>query len=160
MYMPSNKLMTRKEARELSLHLLFSMDFNLEDDIESQILSELDAERFTTLRSEHQLYSNLPDDKQKEYILKLVEGVTAHYIELNHFIEKYSVGWKLNRLSHVCGCILRICMYEIKYIDDIPSAASINEAIELAKKYESSETASFINGILGAFMREEMSVKE
>ena len=148
--------MTRKDARELSLHLLFGMDFNVEDDISAQISSELNAERFTTLRTEHKLYSQMPDDKQQKYIKELTEGVTAHYIELNHFIEKYSVGWKLSRISHICGCIMRICMYEILYMDDIPSAVSINEAVDLAKKYESDESASFINGILGAFMRQEV----
>ncbi len=149
--------MTRKDARELSLHLLFGMDFNVENDISAQIVSELNSERFTTLRSEYQLYNKLPDEKQRDYIIKLTEGVTAHYIELNHYIEKYSVGWKLNRISHICGCIMRICMYEIMYMDDIPAAVSINEAVDLAKKYESDESASFINGILGAFMRNEIN---
>ncbi|NLD87209.1 MAG: transcription antitermination factor NusB [Clostridiales bacterium] len=151
--------MTRKNARELSLHLLFELDFNTEDDIEAQIRSELSADRFNTLRKELDIYDALPDEKQNEYIMALTTGIIAQYIELNAYIEQYSVGWKLNRISRVCRCILRIAMYEMLYMDDITSAVSINEAVELTKKYDSVEASGFVNGILGSFERRDLDKK-
>jgi N utilization substance protein B len=76
--------------------------------------------------------------------------------ELNHMIEKYARGWRLERISRVAAAIMRCAMCEILYMDDVPNAAAINEAVELAKGYEEPETVAFINGVLGSFVRGEV----
>lgn len=73
--------------------------------------------------------------------------------ELDALIEQFSHGWKLSRISRTALAVLRVALYEILYMPDIPAAASINEAVELAKGYDEPETVRFINGILGSFMR-------
>ena len=73
--------------------------------------------------------------------------------ELDDLIEQFSHGWKLSRISRTALAVLRVALYEILYMPDIPAAASINEAVELAKGYDEPETVRFINGILGSFMR-------
>ncbi len=71
-------------------------------------------------------------------------------------IEKYARGWRLERISRVAAAIMRCAMCEILYMDDVPNAAAINEAVELAKGYEEPETVAFINGVLGSFVRGEV----
>ena len=80
-------------------------------------------------------------------------GVRDHREELDDLIEQFSHGWKLSRISRTALAVLRVALYEILYMPDIPAAASINEAVELAKGYDEPETVRFINGILGSFMR-------
>ena len=72
------------------------------------------------------------------------------------YIEKYARGWKTERISRTAGAILRCAMSEILWMPEVPNAAAINEAVELAKKYEDEDTVSFINGILGSFVRKEL----
>ena len=67
---------------------------------------------------------------------------------LDNIISENSIGWKINRISKTSLCILRLSIFEIKFMEDIPASVSINEAVELAKKYSTPEDASFINGIL------------
>ena len=90
------------------------------------------------------------------YIKNLVIGISEHSAELDGYIEKYAVGWKFGRISRTAAAIMKLAMYEVLYMPDIPDNAAINEAIELAKRYEPPETVSFINGILGSFSREEV----
>ncbi len=93
--------------------------------------------------------------KQEQYIRKLVCGVNEHAAELDSYIEKYAVGWKFERIPLVASAIMRVAMYEMLYMPEIPNAAAINEAIEIAKKYEDGKVVSFMNGILGSFVRQE-----
>ena len=86
---------------------------------------------------------------------RLDDGVAEHAAELDADIEKYAKGWRFERISLVASAIMRVAMYEILYMPDIPHGASINEAVEIAKKYETPETVKFINGILGTFVRQE-----
>ena len=72
------------------------------------------------------------------------------------YIERYAKGWRFDRISLVASAIMRVAMYEMMYMPDIPHGVSINEAVEIAKKYESPETVKFMNGILGTFLREEI----
>ena len=90
-----------------------------------------------------------------EYIRRLVSGVGSHAAELDGYIEKYAQGWKFARIPLVASAIMRVAMYEILYMQDIPDGAAINEAVEIAKHYETPETVRFINGILGSFVRQE-----
>ena len=81
--------------------------------------------------------------------------MTEHGPELDAYIQKYAKNWKFERISRVCAAILRIAMYEILYLPEVPYKAAVNEAVNLAKLYEDSATASFVNGILASFIREE-----
>ena len=103
-----------------------------------------------------ELFAEAPDEKQRAYITALVEGVAGHVNELDGYIEKYSRGWKLNRISRTALSVLRCALYEILYMDeeDVPDSVAVNEAVELAKGFDEPETVSFINGILGSFLRE------
>lgn len=147
--------MTRTTAREIALQLMFALSSNPLDG-EEQLDIFFDREYFATLSSEDALFLEYPNKRQLTYIKELVSGVSARREELDGFIEKYARGWKLARISRISLSVLRCSMYEILYMPDIPNKASINEAIELAKGYEEPETVSFINGILGSFMRGEV----
>ena len=76
--------------------------------------------------------------------------------ELDGYISKYAIGWSFSRISRMTAAVMRVAMYEILYMPDIPAAAAINEAVELARRYDAPEAASFANGILGAFVRGEL----
>ena len=99
----------------------------------------------------------MPGGKQSEYIRSVVEGVAQHAPELDEFIARYARGWSFERIPLVASAIMRVAMYEMLYRDDIPNSVAINEAVELAKKYETPETVRFINGILGSFVRSEIT---
>ena len=147
--------MTRTNAREIAVHLAFALGFS--DRTADELLeSSLTRESFQQLREEDPLYSEFPNEKQRRYITELVRGVDAHGPELDGYIAKYAVGWSFSRISRIAAAVMRVAMYEILYMPDIPPAAAINEAVELSKHYETQETAAFINGILGAFVRGEL----
>ena len=84
-----------------------------------------------------------------------MKGVDEHAAELDGYIAKYAKGWSFSRIPLVASAIMRVAMYEILYMQDVPNSAAINEAVEIAKKYETPETVKFINGILGSFVRQE-----
>jgi len=115
-----------------------------------------DREYFDSLTQEEEISPEYPDELQMKYIRRLTEGTAERLSELDGFIERYSKGWKVSRISKTALAVLRTAMYEILYMEDIPNAAAINEAVELAKGYEEQETVSFINGILGSFVRGEL----
>ena len=109
------------------------------------------------LAEEDDIYREAPNAKQADYIRRLVKGVDEHGAELDGYIAKYAKGWNFARIPLVASAIMRVAMYEILYMPDIPNGAAINEAVEIAKKYETPETVKFINGILGSFVRQEIS---
>ena len=90
-----------------------------------------------------------------DFARELFEGVSSREQELDDIINKYSKGWKATRLPKVNLAILRLAIYEIKYLDDVPNSVAINEAVELAKKYSGEGDYSFINGILGSVAKGE-----
>ena len=147
--------MKRTVAREIAARLCFAVSENPSDPAEllSQVFEE---EYYDSLKTEDELYESKPDETQLEYIKRLVTGISEHSAELDGYIEKYAVGWKFNRISRTAVAIMKLAMYEVLYMPDIPDSASINEAVELAKHYEPPETVSFINGILGSFSRAEI----
>ena len=149
--------MTRTTAREIAVHLSFEAGVN---GLSAQELLDtvFDPEYYATLAQEDELYSEYPDEKQMQYIREMTVGVHEHLPELDSYIEKYSKGWRVGRISRVAVAVMRICMYEILYMPDIPDAASVNEAVELTKKYEDKEVASFVNGILGSYIKGEKNV--
>lgn len=145
--------MDRRGARELVLHLIFAGEYSGKTG--KELLEEINEENFQSLVGEYELYQELPPDKQKEYIRSAVTGVMEHLYELDDYIERYAQGWNVARISRISKCILRLSMYEVLYLG-IPVGASVNEALELAKQYDSDEAAGFINGIMGAFVKNEV----
>ena len=147
--------MTRTTAREIALHIGFSVVAN--ERFPDEALDEFfEKVHYDSLAAESELYAEYPDSRQMDYIRRLVQLVFDHRIELNALIEKYSRGWKMERISRTAAAIMRCAMCEILYMDDVPNAAAINEAVEIAKKYEDADVVSFINGVLGGFMRGEL----
>lgn len=151
--------MKRSTAREIAVHISFEMAVN--DLPAAQILSDFfDREHYATLAEEAEIYEEYPNAKQMEYIKRLAEGVVEHAAELDMYIEKYSKDWSISRISRVAAAIMRVAMFEILYMQDIPNGVAVNEAVELSKKYEERETVSFINGILGTFIKKELTMGE
>ena len=75
-------------------------------------------------------------------------------------MDKYAKGWKFSRIDRVASAIMRVTMYEILYMPDIPNKVAINEAVEISKKYVDEDIVKFINGILGSFVRAELPEQE
>lgn len=148
-------MMLRNTAREIAVHLAYELSFTVLP-VEELLETRLNAERFAELAGEDALYQEAPDQLQRDYIARLVTGVSEHAAELDGYIAKYARGWKFSRIPLVASAIMRVAMYEILYMPDIPNGVSINEAVEIAKKYETPETVKFINGILGSFVRQEI----
>ena len=147
--------MIRNTAREIAIHLSYELSFS-DLPVEELLSRRLTPETFAALAEEEPLYQETPNAKQAEYIRRLVKGVAEHGAELDGYIARYAKGWNFARIPLVASAIMRVAMYEILYMPDIPAAASINEAVEIAKKYETPETVKFINGILGSFVRQEI----
>ena len=141
--------MTRTNARQLAVQLSFAVSAG--SDVGPDAF--FDEEYFRALPAEDALFSEIPGEHELAYINELVNGVREHREELDGLIERFSQGWKLSRISRTALAVLRCALYEILYMPEIPDAASINEAVELAKGYDEPETVRFINGILGSFMR-------
>ena len=147
-------MITRTVAREIAVHYAFELGFS---NLTAQELleQELTQERFGEIAEIDPLYAEFPDEKQCAYIRKLVEGVGEHGYELDEYISKYAIGWKFQRIPRIAAAIMRVAMYEVLYMPEVPASAAINEAVELAKKYGGDEDASFINGVLGGIARED-----
>ena len=148
--------MTRTAARELAVRLCFSLLENPRDP-EQMLAETFDEEYYATFTGEDELYESYPDEKQLEYIGRIIRGVAEHGAELDGYIEKYAVGWKFGHISRMALAIMKTAMYEVLYMPDVPHKAAINEAVEIAKRYERPETVPFINGVLGSFVRNEVT---
>ncbi len=148
--------MVRNTAREIAIHLSYELSFTNKT-VDELLDERLTAERFADLEGEDAIYASAPNAAQADYIRRLVRGVNEHAYELDGYISKYAKGWSFARIPLVASAIMRVAMYEILYMPDIPNGAAINEAVEIAKKYETPETVKFINGILGSFVRQEIT---
>lgn len=144
--------MTRSNARELAAHLIYEMDYTGETP-EQVMQSRLDKEYYQALAEENAVYTERPSRKQQAYIQTCVQGVAQHKQELDQQISTYAIGWNLNRISRFTKAALRLAMYEILYVEDVPTGVAINECVEMTRKYEEEEVVSFVNGILGSFAR-------
>lgn len=143
------KKMNRREVREAALCMIFDYSFHSDDDGNEQL--ELYLDNFQD-KDEKNISEELRGD---EYFTKVYFGVISNLSELDAIIEANSKKWSSKRISRVSRSIMRLALYEIKYMDDIPTQVSINEAVELAKKFDSDESYTFVNGILGAAVRSE-----
>jgi len=137
------------------MHVSFALGMNAGSSDEL-VCALLDEDYYQTLVDECALYSEYPSKKQIAYLKQMAVGLCEHLIELDLYIEKYAKDWKVGRISRVAVAIMRVAMYEILYVSDIDGGVSINEAVEMAKKYEEPDTVKFINGILGSFIRNEL----
>ena len=151
--------MTRTAAREIAILLGFSAAASGESAQET-LERFFEKEHYASLAEENPLFAERPDEQQLAYIRTLVGLIADHRTELDAYIEKYARGWTVGRIDRTAGAILRCAMSEILWLPDVPNAAAINEAVELAKKYEDADVVAFINGILGSFIRGEVENKE
>ena len=144
--------MTRANARELAVHLIYSHGFTGEEP--GVLISErLDREYYKLLSEENEVYRERPSRPQRAYLDTVVAGVINRQEELNSFIQKYAIDWDVGRISKLTRAIMQLAIFEILYVDDVPTGAAISEAVRIAKMYDGDDTGSFVNGILGAFSR-------
>ena len=146
--------MTRTVARQLAVQIGFSVAGDPKNAQEA-LDAFFDKDYFSSLADENELFAEFPDEKQQAYISTVVLGTAEHAREMDAYVEKYARGWKVSRISRIALTSLRTALFEVLYLDEVPDSVAINEAVELAKGYEEPETVSFINGILGSFMRGE-----
>ena len=123
----------RRRAREIALQILYRLDI---DRGNSQEILDLYFENFRF------------SEKAREFCQRLVEGVCQNQAQIDHLIEEKSEHWTLKRMAMVDRNILRLAAFELLHCPDIPFKATLNEAIELAKKYGTGESSAFINGVL------------
>ena len=151
--------MNRTTAREIAVHFAFELAFS--DEKAPRLLErELTAESFAQRAQEESLYAEFPGQGELDYITRLVLGVGSHGAELDGYIAKYAKGWRFSRIDRVASAIMRVTMYEILYMPDVPDRVAINEAVEIAKKYVDDDVVKFINGMRGSFVRSEVPEQE
>lgn len=129
--------MTRAQEREQAFILIFERAFNMDVDADDIIGYAVEARLL----------------EPSVFSVSLFKQTYEKLPEIDAVIEKYAIGWKIDRLSKVTLSVLRLAICEILFVDSIPQGVSANEAVELAKKYATADDAAFINGILGSFIR-------
>ena len=135
--------LNRREARCAVFELLFETEFKLDEAKEA--IFELSCEN--------------REVEEDEYVRTTYFGVCEHVQELDELIGRHAHGWKTNRISKVSRSILRLAAYEMLYVEDIPASVSINEGIELCKKFDEEKAKPFINGVLNA-VKDEIEGKQ
>ena len=136
---------SRRMARQLALQLLFQNEFQAKH-----------AEWQETFWEEHPTAS-VP---VRDFATSILQGVKDHQIDIDQLIQKFAVDWSIARMPVVDRNILRCAIYELLWEPDIPAAVTINEAIELAKRFADDEAQRFINGILDHILRDEERLME
>ena len=144
--------MTRGNARELAIHLIYAREFT-GDDPAKIITDRLDKEYYAQLAGENQVYEDRPSKAQMAYIDTVVSGVANRLDDLNTIIQKFSIGWDVSRISRLTRTIMQLAIFEIQFVEDVPTGVAISEAVRIAKMYDGDDTGSFVNGILGSFAR-------
>ncbi len=145
-------VMTRANARELAVHLIYGREFTGEEP-EQVVATRLNKEYYGALSEENEVYADRPSRAQLGYIDQVVSGVANRMEDLNAEISRYSIGWDISRISRLTRCIMQLAIFEILYMDDVPTGVAVSEAVRIAKKYDGDDTGSFVNGILGSFAR-------
>ena len=137
--MAQEKAITRREAREAIVSVLFSYEYTPEKSAE-----ELEKERVRDLGG-----------REDPYITEAVGGVLANLTEIDGLIERSAVGWALGRISRVSRAILRLACFEMLFRPEIPTLVSLDEAVELSKIYDDENAYSFVNGVLNRAMKSD-----
>ena len=136
----------RRKAREMALQILFQGEHFPEANLKE---------------NEKHFLSSFPVHKEIELFgAKLYEGVKEHLEEIDLLLQKYSEHWKLYRMSPIDRNILRIALFEMFYLKDIPASVSIDEAIEIAKHYGTEDSGAFVNGILDKILKKEIPTQQ
>jgi len=135
----------RRVSREMTLKVLFQVDL---------VHCNVDEASSYTFQTEDIMKLNEPD-AIIEFSLQLVKGVLKHLSEIDSLIKKHASHWTIERMTNIDRNILRIAIYEIVFIDNIPKSVSINEAVELAKKYSTESSFGFVNGVLGKIEKKD-----
>lgn len=128
--------MTRRELREQVFKMLFGVEFHDASEMPEQMKVYGEAEEAW-------------DVADGEYITNKCNDIVAHLEEIDAAINEVAEGWKTSRMGKVDLTLIRLAVYEMKHDEDVPVGVAINEAVELAKKYGTDESPSFVNGILG-----------
>lgn len=131
--------MSRRQLREQIFKLLFRIEFNDEADMPQQVALFLEQEEPL-------------EDSDREEITQKYEKILKRREELDAMLEEKATGWNVSRMGKVDLTILRLALFEILYDDKVPTSVAINEAVELAKKFGQTESASFVNGVLAKFV--------
>ena len=145
--------MTRSTAREIAIHLVYAMDYT-HADIDQTLETLLETGYYSGLGKEFELYQERPNRKQMEYIRTVAGGCAEKSEELDEIVARYAIGWSVSRISRLVKAILHVAIYEVLFVDDVPTGVAINEAVRLTRVYEDEEVVAFVNGILGAFARD------
>lgn len=144
-----SKELSRREIREKALQALFPLDFN-------QDLTKQDAITYAIELDHQDLLNDDGDTFIPTYLDLLVEGVCSKKDELDQVIGQHlKKNWSLQRLSKMDVTIMRIAIFEMKYVADVPATVALNEALELAKTFSDDQSRKFINGVLSNVMKEE-----
>ena len=144
--------MTRANARELAVHLIYGRVFTGEEP-ELVVSTRLDQAYYKKLAQENEVYLERPSRQQLAYIDHVVSGVANREDDLNASIQKYSIGWDISRISKLTRAVMQLAIYEIEFVDDVPAGVAVSEAVRIAKKYDGDDTGAFVNGILGSYVR-------
>ncbi len=139
--MMENKMSLRRKAREVALQMLFQWDSIHDMPVAKPFVVDF-----------FQKQSSPP--KVKEFAMVLVEGVIKHCSQIDQIIRKNTEHWSLGRMAIIDRNILRFSVFELLYLDDIPAKVTLNEAIEVAKKFGSEESSRFVNGVLDKVLQE------
>ena len=145
-------MMTRANARELAVHLIYAREFT-GDEPEMVIATRLEKEYYSQLSGENPVYVDRPSSAQRAYIDSVVIGVANRIDQLNEVISNFSIDWDVSRISKLTRTILQLAIFEIQYMEDVPTGVAIAEAVRIVKLYDTDEAGAFVNGILGSFAR-------
>ncbi|MDI9514634.1 MAG: transcription antitermination factor NusB [Clostridiaceae bacterium] len=132
--------MGRREAREHAMKLLYQVQI-LKDDLDDQIRTYMEE-------------TQIMDSPERDYIEDVVRGSISNQDEIDSILSRHAKGWTITRMPKVDLAIMRLSVYEMRYRKDIPVNVSINEAVEMAKKYSGEESKTFVNGVLGKVWNE------
>jgi transcription antitermination protein NusB len=145
--------MKRRKAREYALQFLYGIDL--------VALEPEEQKKYDLFRGLDEFWKGTDenDPDVKKFAEDLIKGVIKHLDDINPLIQKAVDKWKLLRMAAIDRNIIRVAVYEILFRDDIPDAVSINEALEIAKRFSTAESAAFINGILDRISKDFKSTK-
>lgn len=142
-------MIARRRAREVALQVLYALDANPGLDPEGALAVHFD--RFDPLDEDEP--ERPGDPAERPFAESLVRGVLERKDDVDALIGQVSRNWRLERMALVDRNVLRLAMFELKYRDDIPARVSINEAVELAKRFGAAEAPAFVNGLLDSALR-------
>ncbi|OFI07596.1 hypothetical protein CLOACE_02000 [Clostridium acetireducens DSM 10703] len=151
--------MNRRKSREIAMQLLFETTIKGDSfiDVIQNLKENIDIDLENKIKDEEGINLN---DVDMEYILKILKGVFENLEYIDNVLKPYLKNWKIDRLSKVDLSIMRLCTYEILFEDSIPDKVSINEAIELAKKFAGDKTPAFINGVLNNVLNNKENINK